>query len=620
MPLYSKQLFYIKQFFRYLFNREYTILLKKTRSHFFSFFQPLPLLNIQLNIQYKIWLKKNKITESKKKIMIKEFKSFFYKPIISVLMPTYSSDQKLLRKAIESVFSQIYPLWELCIVDDGSQNLDQIKKIIDDYAFKNGRIKFKSLKHNYGISVASNEALDIAEGEYVAFLDHDDELSPDALFQIAKLINHHPEADVIYSDEDKIDEKGRRYYPHFKPDWSPDLFLSCMYTCHLGAYRSLLVREIGGLRQGFEGAQDYDLVLRLTEKTKKIYHVPKILYHWRLVTASTAFNPHAKDYAYESAKKALREALARRDIEGEVIDGIRIGSYRVKRKIKDAPLVSVIIPTKDNKFLLEKCIDSILEKTEYINYEIIIVNNASQDPVTLEYLENLFNRGTAKIVNYDKTFNFAAINNFAVRSAKGRHLLFLNDDVEIISREWLTAMVEHSQRKEVGAVGAKLLYPNRRIQHAGVILGINYVAGHSYKYIKDDNRDYAYRKDVIQNVSAVTGACLMTRKEIFHAVEGFDELNLSIAFNDVDFCLKIRELGFLVVYTPYSILYHRESASRGYEGSDNPRLKKEAKYLRKKWSTILYDDPYYNQNLTLSREDFSLKMGSGWSKNISLYD
>lgn len=610
MLLNSKQLFYIKQFFRYLLNREYIILLRKTRTHFFSFFQPLPLLNVQLNIQYKIWLKKNRITESKEKVMIKESKSFFYKPIISVLMPTYNSNQKWLRKAIESVLSQIYPLWELCIVDDGSYNLEQIKKIIDDYTYQDDRIKFKSVKHNYGISVASNEALAIAEGEYVTFLDHDDELSPDALFHFVKLVNDHPEADMIYSDEDKIDLKDRRCYPHFKPDWSPDLFLSCMYTCHMGVYRSPLVREIGGLRKGFEGAQDYDLVLRLVERTKSIYHIPKILYHWRLVTASTAMNPHAKDYAYESAKKALREALARRNIEGNVIDGIRIGSYRIKRKIKDAPLVTMIIPTKDNKFLLEKCIDSILEKTEYRNYELVIVNNASQDDDTLDYLENLSHKGFVKVVNYDKKFNFSAINNFATQFATGKHLLFLNDDVEIISNEWLAAMVEHSQRKEVGAVGAKLLYPNGRIQHAGVILGINYVAGHSHKYIKDDSRDYAYRKDVIQNVSAVTAACLMTRKEIFDSVGGFDELNLSIAFNDVDFCLKIRERGFLMVYTPYAILYHHESASRGYEGSNNPRFKKETKYLRKKWSRILYSDPYYNPNLTLSREDFSLKMGS----------
>jgi len=603
MLLNPRQRYFIKQFLKYLLKKDYSILLKKVKTHFFSFVQPLP-----LNVQYKVWLKKNRTMDITEKKIIEELKSFLYKPIVSVLMPTYNSDVKWLRKAIESVLSQIYPFWELCIVDDGSHNFKQIQKVVDEYVRENERLKFRSLKTNHGISAATNEALAIAEGEYIAFLDHDDELSPDALFQVVKLLNTHPAADMIYSDEDKIDGKKRRYDPHFKPDWSPDFFLSCMYTCHLGVYRSSLVREIGGLREGFQGSQDYDLVLRLVEKSKNIFHIPKILYHWRMLSASTAMDLNAKGYAYGSAKKALKEALVRRNIEGGVLDGIRKGSYRIRRKIKGAPLVTIVIPTKDNKCLLEKCIESILEKTEYKNYEILIVNNASQDPLALEYFEKLSHGGMAKIVNYVKPFNFAAINNFAVQSAKGRHLLFLNDDVEIISNEWLATMVEHSQREEVGAVGAKLLYPDCRIQHAGVMLGIQGVAGHSHKYIKDDNPGYFYRKDVIQNVSAVTAACLMTTKVIFDEVGGFDEINLSVAFNDVDFCLKIRERGYLIVYTPYAILYHHESASRGYEGSDNQRFKKEIKYMRKKWGRILYEDPYYNPNLTLSREDFSLKI------------
>lgn len=604
MFLNPRQRYFIKQFFSYLHGKNYSTLFKKTKTHFFSFIQPLP-----INVQYKVWLKKNRATAITEMQIKEELKSFFYTPIVSVLMPTYNSDVKWLKRAIESVLSQIYPYWELCIADDGSCNCEQIREVVDDYVREDERIKFRSLKSNHGISTATNEALAMAEGEYVAFLDHDDELSPDALFQVVKLLSKHPEADIIYSDEDKIDEKGKRYDPHFKPDWSPDLFLSVMYTCHLGVYRSLLVRDVGGLRKGFEGAQDYDLVLRLTERTQNVFHIPKILYHWRMLSGSTAMNQHVKDYAYESAKKALKEVLVRRNIEGEVLDGIRKSSYRIRRKTKEAPLVSIIIPTKDNKCLLEMCIDSILEKTEYKNYEILIVNNASQDPVTLEYLKNLSHKGIAKILNYDKSFNFAAINNFAVRSVQGKHLLFLNDDVEIISNEWLAALVEHSQREEVGAVGVKLLYPSGKIQHAGIMLGVGGVAGHAYKYSKkDDASGLSYRKDVIQNVSAVTAACLMTRKEIFNEVKGFDEINLPVSFNDVDFCLKIRQRGYLIVYTPYAILYHHESASRGYEGSDNPRFKKEVEHMREKWGTILYEDPYYNPNLTLNREDFGLKI------------
>lgn len=564
---------------------------------------------------YEIYIKKNKITETDLEGMRAEIDTFRYNPRISIITPVYNVDDIWLEKAINSVIAQVYENWELCIVDDASTR-EHIRKTLARYMEKEQRIKVKYLTENQGISGASNEALSLSTGEFVGFLDHDDELSINAFYEVVKLLQQRPDADMIYSDEDHKDIKGRRKDAYFKPDWSPDLFLSNMYTCHFGVYRKKLIDEIGGFRKGLEGSQDYDLVLRLTERTDKIYHIPKILYHWREIPGSTSVRYQVKSYADINARKALNDALIRRNIRADVLTGKYPGFFRVKREIKGNPKVSIIIPTKNKFKVLKKCINSIIERTDFKNYEIIVIDNNSNDPRTLEYLGSISKEPNISILKYQEAFNFSAINNFAVKRSKSEYLLFLNNDTEVILAEWLSAMLEHAQRKEVGAVGCKLLYPNDKIQHAGVILGISGkrgklgVAGHSHKNISNSSRGYYGRPHVIHNLSAVTGACFMIRRNVFDEVGGFDE-NLGIAFNDIDICLKIREKGYLVVYTPYSELYHYESLSRGYEDTPEKeeRFKKECKYIRDKWGRIIdKGDPYYNPNLTLEREDFTIRI------------
>lgn len=571
--------------------------------------------NRKLMSSYEIYLKKNKITQTDLNDMRAEIRTFLYNPKISIITPVYNVDEIWLEKAITSVIDQVYQNWELCLVDDASTR-EHIKKTIARYQGLDQRIKVKYLTENQGISGASNEALSLSTGEFVGLLDNDDELSINALYEIVKLLQQHQDADMIYSDEDHKDIKGRRKGPYFKPDWSPDLFLSNMYTCHFGVYRKQLIDEIGGFRKGFEGSQDYDLVLRLTERTDKIYHIPKILYHWREIPGSTSVKYKEKSYADINARKALNDALLRRKISAEVLTGKYPGFFRIKREITGNPGVSIIIPTRNKVKVLKKCIKSIVEKTDYKNYEIIVIDNNSNDPHTLEYLGSISREPNISILKYQEPFNFSAINNFAAQRSKNEYLLFLNNDTKVIQREWLSAMLEHARRKEVGAVGCKLLYPNGKIQHAGVILGISGmqgklgVAGHSHKHISNSARGYYGRPHVIHNISAVTGACVLVRRNVFYEVDGFDE-NLGIAFNDVDLCLKIREKGYLIVYTPYSELYHYESLSRGYEDTPEKeeRFEKECKYIRRKWGAIIdKGDPYYNSNLTLEREDFTIRI------------
>ncbi|PWB56950.1 MAG: glycosyl transferase family 2 [Candidatus Methanoperedenaceae archaeon] len=566
-------------------------------------------------VDYNIYLKQHQLTEFDLIKMKDELKSFKYNPKISIITPVYNVDNIWLEKAIISVINQVYENWELGLVDDASMK-PHIRETLEKYHKKDSRIKTKYLIANEGISGASNEALSLATGEFTAFLDHDDELPLNALFEVAKFLQEHPDADMIYSDEDHITTNGKRIDPYFKPDWSPDLLLSNMYTCHFGVYRRKLIKEIGGFRKGFEGSQDYDMVLRLTERTDKICHIPKILYHWRNIPGSTALRYQAKSYADASAKKALEEGLERRNIRGVVVPCGYPGYFRVKREIIGNPGVSIIIPTKDGINVLRKCIESIEKITKYTNYEIIIIDNNSKDPRTLDYMKTIGQRSNIRVLRYEKPFNFSAINNFAARHSKNEYLLFLNDDTEVISEEWLSSMLEHVQRKEVGAVGCKLLYPDNMIQHAGLILGISGkpgmpgVAGHEHKHLPDNDPGYFRIPHVIHNVSAVTAACIMIRKEVFEEVMGFDE-NLTIAFNDVDLCLRIREKGYLIVYTPYSKLYHHESFSRGYEDTPEKieRFSKEFNYMREKWGKIIdKGDPYYNPNLSLEHEDFRIRI------------
>lgn len=536
------------------------------------------------------------------KLIKQEQADFEYRPIISIVMPVYNIEEKYLVKAIESVRSQTYERWELCLCDDAS-TAAHIKPLLQKYAAKDKRIKVTYREKNGGIVKASNDALALAQGAYVGLLDNDDELAATAFYEVIKVLQQ-KKYDLIYSDEDKMELDGTRNEPTFKPDWSPDLLLSCNYISHFGVYRRKVLQEIGGFREGFDGSQDYDLVLRFTEKTQEIKHIAKILYHWRKIPGSTAVDVNAKPYAYEAAKHALSDALKRRKIDARVTDGLWKGSYRVERHNKELPLVSIIIPFKDKKNILKICVESIFEKTSYKNFEILLVDNQSTLLETEDYLKTFANEPRVKVLKYNKPFNYSAINNFAVKQAAGEVLLLLNNDTEVISPNWIQTMLSHALRPEVGAVGAKLLYPNNTIQHAGVLIGLNGLAGHAFNRLDSEDNGYVGFVNVIRNYSAVTAACVMVRKSVYLEVGGLNEKDLAVAFNDVDFCLRLREKNYLIVYTPYAVLYHHESLSRGYDMNLD-----EVKYMTKKYSALLKaGDPYYNPNLTHERPDFSLRL------------
>ncbi len=565
---------------------------------------------------YEQWILKNEPDPAGLKAMAIESRSWNYRPMISIITPVFNTREYDLVQCIESVLGQTYDNWELCLAD-GMSDRPYVIRVIERYAAKDKRIKTAFLPMNLGIAGNSNEAVNIATGDYMALLDHDDMLAPFALHEVVRLLNEDPGLDFIYSDEDKVTEKGeRRYEPFFKPDWSPDTFLSYNYICHFSVIRMSLVEKVEGFRVGFEGSQDYDLFLRVVQKTNKIRRIPKILYHWRAVSGSAASELTAKPYAMDSAKRAIKDHLNVQGVDAEVIDGLFPTSYRVKYRIKPDQKVSIIIPTRDKVHLLKQCVTSILEKTDYDNYEIVIVDNQSQERETIEYLDMIRNDPAIKKIKvffYDNPFNFSAINNYAVRSTDAPCLLFLNNDTEVISSEWLSAMLEFAQRDDVGAVGAKLVYPNETIQHAGVILGVGGVANHSHLDFPRADNGYFGRISVIQNLSAVTGACLMMRRDVLEQVGCFDE-RFSHAFNDVDLCLKIREKKYLIIYTPYAELYHHESASRGYDLATPERKKRfdrEIEMIMGKWKhSIEAGDPYYNPNLNLKRPDFTIQLQS----------
>lgn len=563
---------------------------------------------IRLNHQYKQYLLSlNKLEESKN-TKEKTAKVFQYRPKVSIIIPVYNTNEKWLRLCIESVLNQVYDNWELCIIDGGSTK-SHIRKVLKEYAKQDSRIRVNFLTENKGIAGNSNEALALASGEFIALLDHDDELASSALYEVVKLLNENPALDFIYTDEDKITIKGKRIDPHFKPDWSPDTLYSCNYITHFSVIRKNLVDIVGGFREGYDGAQDHDLFLRVTEITSKIVRIPEVLYHWRTIPQSAASSSNAKPYAYMAAKKAIKDSLNRRKIDAEVLDGPSTSFYRVKYKILGNPKVSIIIPTSDKVKVLQRCIQSVLNKTEYDNYEILVVTNQNKETQSFRYYEEIKSNSKVRITEYDGTFNYSKIINYAVPLLDSRYIIFLDSDTEIISREWITAMLEHVQRKEVGIAGALLYYPNDTIQHAGVIIGINGVAGHSHKYFPRNTFGYMNRVKIIQNLSAVTAACLMTKKNVFEEVGGFDE-NYSHTY-DLDFCLKVKEKGYLIVYTPYSELYHHKSLSRSYEDTleKQARFKKEVEYFQRKWKDVLAKgDPYYNPNLTLDKEDFSIRI------------
>ncbi|HGS8759511.1 TPA: glycosyltransferase family 2 protein [Enterococcus faecalis] len=559
---------------------------------------------------YPNWLARNEVLDIE--AMTQEIATFHYQPKISIAMPVYNVEEKWLRLCIDSILNQVYTNWELCMADDASTDLN-VKKILTEYQQLDERIRVVFREQNGHISEATNSALAIATGEFVALLDNDDELAINAFYEVVKVLNENPELDLIYSDEDKIDMDGNRSDPAFKPDWSPDLLLGTNYISHLGVYRRSILEEIGGFRKGYEGSQDYDLVLRFTEKTTKerIKHIPKVLYYWRMLPTSTAVDQGSKGYAFEAGLRAVQDALVRRGINGHATHGAANGLYDVYYDIKSDKLVSIIIPTKNGYKDVQRCVSSIIEKTTYQNYEIIMADNGSTDPKMHELYAKFEQQlpGRFFVESIDIPFNFSTINNRAAKKAHGEYLLFLNNDTEVITENWLTLMVSFAQQERIGCVGAKLLYPNNTVQHAGVILGLGGVAGHGHYGYPHGDLGYFGRLAINVNYSAVTAACLLMKKADFDAVGGFEEA-FTVAFNDVDLCLKVQALGRDNVWLHEAELYHFESQTRGYDdkGKKKKRFEQEKVMMEEKWGPLIENDPFYNPNLTRDIPNFSLRI------------
>jgi GT2 family glycosyltransferase len=534
------------------------------------------------------------------------------RPLISILMPVYNPVPDDLRRAILSVESQIYTDWELCIADDASTD-ERVREILNAAAARDSRTKVIYRKRNGHISEATNSAFSIARGDYIGLLDHDDALRENALAEIALALDANPAAEIIYSDEDKISETGKRYEPHFKPDFSPDLFLSGNYLNHLIVHRSDNIRKVGGWRSAFDGAQDYDLNLRIIETIdrRNIVHIRKILYHWRAALHSMARDPNDKSYARAAALRALQDHLVRSGTEGQVEEVAGLPYFRVRRQVpQPAPLVSIIVPTRDMVSVLRTCIGSVLEKTTYRNYEILIVDNDSCEKETFAYLDEISADPRIRVVKYPGPFNYSAMNNSAMREVRGSLVCLLNNDTEVIEPGWLDEMVSQAVRPEIGCVGAKLIYADETIQHAGVVIHPSGTAVHAHSRSPREAHGYFGRLYVCQNYSAVTAACLVMRTDLFHEVGGFDEEHLAVAFNDVDLCLKVREAGYLNLYTPFAVLYHHESLSRGYDVTPEKRERalKEVSALHRRWRGKLQHDPYYSPHFTADLGDFSIRV------------
>lgn len=567
---------------------------------------------------YAEWIRRYDTLTDETRIVIRgRINSIKCKPLISVLMPTYNPKSEWLIEAIESVRKQIYPNWELCIADDASTD-KTIRPILEYYQKEDSRIKLVFREINGHISAATNSALELAKGRYVGLLSNDDLLREHALFWIADAIVSNPSSGLLYSDEDKIDDLGRRYDPYFKSAWNRDLFLSHNMICHFGVFNTDLVRQLGGFRQGYEGAQDYDLALRCTEQLAphQIVHIPRVLYHLRSHPNSNAQAGSAKKNALLAGERVLNDHFARAQTAAktELLDS---GMYRTHYFIlAPAPLVSLIIPTRNSLDLVKQCIESIFAKTTYKNYEILIVDNNSDDPKTLEYFASLAGDNRIRVLRDESPFNYSALNNSAVLQARGEYVGLLNNDTEVISPGWLDEIMGLAIQPGVGAVGARLWYPNDTLQHGGVITGIGGVAGHSHKHLHKFDTGFFNRAQLIQTLSAVTAACLVINKSIYQEVGGLDETNLRVAFNDVDFCLRVCEAGYRNVWTPYAELYHHESATRGYEDTPEKKMRftGEILYMKKRWGELLMSDPAYSPNLTLDREDFSY----AWPPRIEL--
>ncbi|PNV62556.1 glycosyl transferase family 2 [Clostridium sp. chh4-2] len=537
--------------------------------------------------------------------------SFDFMPKFSIVIPVFKTPEKYLREMIDSILDQTYVNWELCIAD-GSPKGQDVSRILKRYADRDKRIKYKVLGENRGIAGNTNAALEMAAGDFIVLADHDDTIPSHALYECARTINENAGCDVIYSDEDKLDmDGGALFDPHFKPDFNQDLLTSVNYICHLFVVKRSLFEKVGGFRQEFDGAQDYDFIFRCTEEAEKICHIPKILYHWRCHLDSTASNPESKLYAFEAGSRAIMAHYERMGIKAEKVEkGVDYGIYHTTFEIEGNPLVSVVIPNKDHHKDLDLCIRSILERASYKNIEFIVVENNSTEPDTFDYYTKIQKEfPCVRVVTWEREFNYSAINNFGVQAALGEYLLFLNNDTEIIEPRMIEEMLGFCQRQDVGIAGARLLYQDDTIQHAGVVVGFGGIAGHTFIGLHKAENSYFHRAMCAQDYSAVTAACMMTKKSVFEEAGGFSE-ELAVAFNDIDYCMKVRALGKLVVYNPYAVLYHYESKSRGLEDTPEKvaRFNREISIFAKKWPEILEKgDPYYNPNLTLRKSNFALR-------------
>lgn len=561
-------------------------------------------------IPYQKWIVRH--LPGPKELERQRREKFDFQPKISIVIPLYKTQEKYLRQLVETIKEQTYPNWELCL-SDGSGANSPIAGLLESLAASDERIKVVSHEKSLQISENTNAAIEIATGDYIAFADHDDELTPNALFECVKALNKNRDVKVLYSDEDKMSMDGHKFFqPHFKPDYNPDLLCTVNYICHLFVVDRKVIEQVGTLRKEFDGAQDYDFIFRCIEAVspEEICHVPKILYHWRCHEESTAENPESKTYAFESGKRAIEEHYRRTGIDAEVYQGEFLGLYRTRFHRDHDPLISIIIPNKDHIDDLKRCMDSIDQKSTYKNYEYIIVENNSTDDATFQYYKKLeAENPKAHVVYWDKEFNYSAINNYGAAFAKGEYLLLLNNDTEIINEDCLEELLGYCMRSDVGAVGARMYYEDDTIQHAGVVIGFGGIAGHCFVLQPRGTTGYCHRIICAQDYSAVTAACMMVKREAFDKVGGLTE-ELAVAFNDIDFCMKLREAGYLIVYNPYAELYHYESKSRGMEDTPEKQLRfsREVNCFRRKWEReLLKGDPYYNPNLTLNNTDCSLR-------------
>ena len=569
-------------------------------------YTPQEKFDLEENQNYQKWIEKYepKYNELEKQRETK----FEYNPKISIVVPMYNTPEKYFKELLESITEQTYENWELCLADGSPKRAEYLEDLIQPLGNK---IKYKLLSKNKGISGNSNEALKLVTGDFIALLDHDDIIPKFALYEIVKTINENPDVDFIYTDEDKIlEENKKRISPHFKQDYALDTLRSYNYICHFSIFKKELMDKLGGFNSEFDGSQDYDLILRATEQAKQIVHIPKILYNWRISSTSVASGAAAKPYAYEAAKRAILASIERHGIQGAKVEDSRIiGLYKVTYPVKGEPKISIIIPNKDHKKDLKRCIKSILKST-YKNYEIIIVENNSKEKNIFKYYKKLEKNPNIKIEKCEMSiFNYSKLNNYGASKASGEYFVFLNNDTKIITNNWLETIISNCQREEIGAIGAKLIYKNKRIQHAGVVLNLTGTAGHVNWNEKENNPGYFGRIMIQQNVSAVTGALLGVSKKVFEEVKGFDE-TFPISYNDVDFCLKIQDTGKLITYNPYIVAYHYESQSRGYEDTEEKqkRLKKEESKLKKKWKKYFdVTDKYYSPNLRTDVPNMRIK-------------